>query len=366
MTLKKRGFTLIELLVVIAIIAVLISLLLPAVQQAREAARRTQCKNNIKQLGLALHNYHDTFNMFPPGSVVRDTQTPKNRDSSAAGLAANSNAEACSMHGDATNDAGAPWPVLVLPYIEQTNLYDTFDLSGGFYSRYDLRGGWAQPPNFVAQDGSSPVSMRCPSNPNVTKDPYILSYYGCSGGGLTSSLRKYHDNHGVVYNKTGPCWTPISGGSARVFWDSGMLYTNSNVNISEVRDGATNTIMVGEQMYVGLDRVYNNNNGGAYHWTWAAGSRTHNGNSPNHSSLTNTYDGINNPTFSFTHQAAVEVTGAAKAHTQMMMAYSSWHTGGAHMCFGDGSVTFLSENMDLATYRVLGPKADGSIVAGAF
>lgn len=98
---RNAGFTLIELLVVIAIIAILIALLLPAVQQAREAARRTQCKNNLKQLGLALHNYHDTHSVFPPGLLGRCT-TP---DLNASGL------------------------VMLLPYIEQNNLYSQFNFS---------------------------------------------------------------------------------------------------------------------------------------------------------------------------------------------------------------------------------------------
>ena len=105
----RRAFTLIELLVVIAIIAILIALLLPAVQQAREAARRTQCKNNLKQMGLALHNYHDTFQVFPYGEMNGIGQSP------AAGTKRNQNGL-----------------VMLLPYIEQANLYSTLDFSGSF------------------------------------------------------------------------------------------------------------------------------------------------------------------------------------------------------------------------------------------
>ena len=98
----KRGFTLIELLVVIAIIAILIALLLPAVQQAREAARRTQCKNNIKQLGLALHNYHDVNLTFPPGYVLQE--------------------------GGAVGAHNWDWSAMILPYIEQSALFNTLDV----------------------------------------------------------------------------------------------------------------------------------------------------------------------------------------------------------------------------------------------
>ena len=110
---QSRGFTLIELLVVIAIIAVLVSLLLPAVQQAREAARRTQCKNNLKQLGLAMHNYHDTFNTFPPGHVsdfpaIPPWVSPGNLSSSEVGC--------------------WTWGAMLLPNLEQTGLYNVLSV----------------------------------------------------------------------------------------------------------------------------------------------------------------------------------------------------------------------------------------------
>src|SRR5688500_16410885 len=105
---SRGGFTLIELLVVIAIIAVLISLLLPAVQQAREAARRTQCKNNLKQIGLALHNYHDTFNRFPPGSLWFNKKLPAD------------------ANGQNYGEYGPSWLVLILPQMEQTPLHQLY------------------------------------------------------------------------------------------------------------------------------------------------------------------------------------------------------------------------------------------------
>src|SRR6056297_1264459 len=102
---RRAGFTLIELLVVIAIIAILVALLLPAVQQAREAARRSSCKNNLKQLGLALHNYHDTHTTLPPGWISVD------------GV----------VHSPHDGVSGAGWGTMILPFVEQSNLYDAFN-----------------------------------------------------------------------------------------------------------------------------------------------------------------------------------------------------------------------------------------------
>ena len=136
----SRGFTLIELLVVIAIIAILIALLLPAVQQAREAARRTQCRNNLKQIGLALHNYHDTFRLFPPG-VIRDGQN---------------------------NSEAWGWTVFILPFLEQANLYNQLDPDT--YRLRDLLAGLN--PTYPAPTANAAILQNplsvfiCPSDPN--------------------------------------------------------------------------------------------------------------------------------------------------------------------------------------------------------
>ena len=184
-----RGFTLVELLVVIAIIGVLVALLLPAVQAAREAARRTSCSNNLKQIGLALHNYHDTFNVFPPGNFMAAGPIPNP-------IPANvvvPNANGC-FTGAGSVRPGAPWTVLVLPYIEQKPLHDSLDFNVEFNSYQNIG---TQTIN--TQRCRIPISVyRCPSyatpphpwvrptavaGTDQSYAPLINNYYACMGGG---------------------------------------------------------------------------------------------------------------------------------------------------------------------------------------
>lgn len=207
---KRRGFTLVELLVVIAIIAVLMGLLLPAVQMAREAARRTQCQNNLRQLGLSLLNYESSRQYFPPGWVVRESATT---------LAA-------------LEEPGYAWSHALLPNLEQSNLYDRFDrsLPVNDASHYPLLKNYL--PTFVcASDAGANVALAAPimaPSPLVHDpvEPLPLPEVAKSN---------YVGNFGTMEMLP------------EVVESDGMFFRNSKIRIAQVLDGTSNTLFVGER-----------------------------------------------------------------------------------------------------------------------
>lgn len=190
-----RGFTLIELLVVIAIIAILIALLLPAVQQAREAARRSQCKNNLKQMGLAFHNYHESFRVLPPGFVVD-----------------------LAVANGASGNGGIGWSGFILPGVDQANLYNTID--------------------FNADWGTGINEDACAT---------FLSVYRCP-----SDTTVEHRNHDGIDNRVPTsylaCYSGTAGSDseANVTNADGTFFLNSSVKMRDISDGTSNTIAAGE------------------------------------------------------------------------------------------------------------------------
>jgi len=200
---EKRGFTLIELLVVIAIIAVLVALLLPAVQQAREAARRSSCKNNLKQLGLALHNYHDTHTVFPPGWVLPCADTEPNHR---------------------FIGRNPSWGFYILPMLEQSQIYNLQDFQMGS-ANCGGSAGILDAPNATNRMNEELPAFSCPSDIKPSRNP--------DGFGTAS----YVANRGTDNR---------DGQDSSVGIQNGMFWTNSSTKMRDITDGTSNTFMVGE------------------------------------------------------------------------------------------------------------------------
>ena len=301
---KKRGFTLIELLVVIAIIAILIALLLPAVQQAREAARRSQCKNNLKQIGLALHNYHDNFRAFPPGSVRRTYGGANSWETSCLG-----------------------WIPRILPFVDQAPLYNQIN--------FEMEHGVSAAPNNALRREKLTV-MRCPSDSSRQPDGNYAptNYLACRGFSTSSGN-----------NSTGSVFS-----------------LNSLVRIRDIEDGTTNTMLVSETFASAplcselpvsnscaavCATEYNNSKTGAqqgYSWMWAQQNHAH------------YYTTIYSP------NPKIPDCGAGSNSGSALISARSKHVGGVHALLGDGSVRFASENIDQTIWRNLGDPADGNTI----
>ncbi|ODA28262.1 DUF1559 domain-containing protein [Planctopirus hydrillae] len=354
---RSRGFTLIELLVVIAIIAVLIALLLPAVQQAREAARRTQCRNNLKQLGLAMHNYHDQSNMFPM-STTRVTGS-----------------------GQSTTTA-ASWIVRLFPMMDQATAYNTLVFTDNDFTMERGKNRAWQTMNSLRVAGlncpSSPLPTTRTQNtntatrnlPSTVTIPTSISiqttnYVGISGaydapGGGTANDTIWEGAHGrQVWN--GIINPPIKG--------------FSTVGLQKVTDGSTNTVMVGEQGDYRnscdsnsppqpkgplVDMRTSNSSGGL----WAGG--------PGGEDSVDQYYGFWGNVTSFRPPGGINYNADCQGPFGSMpywygdpgyhYVFSSTHTGGAHFLFADGSVRFLSQNMSQSILSALCNKNDNTPV----
>lgn len=299
-----------ELLVVIAIIGILIALLLPAVQAAREAARRSQCSNKLKQLGLALHNYHDTHRSFPPG-----TQTASAVDYNEAGW--------CGSHTD-TSNSRASWTVLILPYLEQAARAKAFDYGKQFTSTSNRPGVSVNDTQFLA---SNP-SHQCPSDVNASSDNNNLCYFGVQGGGDSPS-----------------CTNP----NTRAFYINGVLFHNSAVKFRDITDGTTNVLLLGETKYCLTKGARSDN----IVVGWASGAKLDSYGSPlvlaGVELQINSLDGHggNKDTLNF-----------------MTRLFGSFHPGGCQFALCDGSVRFVSEVVDINLLQQSAIRDDSRPIGG--
>ncbi|MGD9853877.1 MAG: DUF1559 domain-containing protein [Planctomycetaceae bacterium] len=326
----RRAFTLIELLVVIAIIAILIALLLPAVQQAREAARRTQCKNHLKQIGLAVHNYVDVYLAFPPSACINPQITVTGNNGS------------WGVHGR------------ILPYLEQGNLYDHVDLTIA----------WDFQPMI---SGLKIPAYACPSDPksDEVRDP---------GGGKPFL---YSTNYGFNFG-TWFVYDPLSGRGG-----DGMFFPNAKLSFAQAADGTSNTLLVSE---VKAWQPYRRNGGpnsttvptaiadaeaevatgGEFkntgHTEWPDGRVHHHGFTT--TLVPNTVVHCTNAgtTYDCDYNSWQEGrNGIAGSPTYAIITSRSHHTGIVQSALADGSARSISENIDLTIWRALGTRAGGEV-----
>ena len=308
----RRGFTLIELLVVIAIIAVLIALLLPAVQQAREAARRSQCKNHLKQWGLAIHNYNDTFGILP--STINATPW---------------------------SNCGVGAMVHLMPYIEQTASYMQISFVGS--STWELPVASSAPNMSRYHQIKIPV-LRCPTDTSPDFRPgdngpqgqfWYNASYGMSVGNQRESGNGCSSYPGNTFG-TGASDHTDSADISTISGVSGRY--GPAIRFRDISDGLSNTILMGEIRSECSDHAQHgwanvNNN-------WF-GTRA----PINFKTCPNDGGGCNSP-----------------GNWQTSMGFKSRHTGGAHFLIGDGTVRFISENIDYTNYQRLGDRRDGQVL----
>jgi prepilin-type N-terminal cleavage/methylation domain-containing protein len=296
---RARAFTLIELLVVIAIIAILIALLLPAVQQAREAARRSQCKNNLKQFGLAVHNYHDVHNALPPGWIGVASGLP-----------------------NPGGESGFSWGTFLLPYIEQPALYGQLNLSqalDGVNNRTKLN--------------QRLTVFQCPSDPK----PDIALIDDRAGVELEMATANYAGVFGSV--ELDECFeaslgTPPLTSSGQCVSD-GTFFHNSRVRFRDITDGLSNTFLIGERT-----TFTDHNSGEVVYGTWSG-------------ALPEVDDA---PARVIGHAEHLPNMGHDPED------FGSAHTGGAQFVVADGHVIFVSQNIDKNVFIGLGTRNKQEVI----
>ncbi len=322
----RMGFTLVELLVVIAIIGILVALLLPAIQAAREAARRSQCSNNLKQMGLALHNYHDTFQAFPFGSRSHPTLVPR-------------------------NSYGTNWRASILAFMEERAVFDQLNFeTGGF-----------------AGAGSGPFS-----NGNEILSGLVVKAYKCPSstmgpfeadkGTANPNNSQMHDYVGVsgAYPDPGDRATICKQSMRGMVCRNGLLLPNENRGLQSAVDGASNSLLLAEQSGL-VDKVLirANYNGG---WTGTAADP---GNPVYTVATMPANHNFYHTGLSVIRWAINSPTSVAASSDQCYMTntvLNSFHPGGIQAVLADGSVRFLASTVDMTTLLRIGSCDDGESV----
>lgn len=306
---NRHGFTLIELLVVIAIIALLIGLLLPAVQKVREASGRTSCQNNLKQIGIALHHYHDGVGHLPRAGELM-TQLS--------------------------------WHVYILASLEQGSLFDQFSQAAGAYTMTGKNDPFGLTRIATYQCPSSPrqrMATGSPHNVNTpdlvnNQPPFTPHYYGIHGPKGTNPAT----GTDYPFDNTGS----HGGFASTVFFErdtTNNVMLDPGVKFTSATDGLSNTFLLGEMSW-------DNNVTGTRYRSWVRGCDT----APVCAGAKNIVNAINTPSIAVFND----------------MAMGSMHPRGANFCFGDGSVRFIRENIPLTTYRALASRNGGETLSGDY
>ena len=289
-----HGFTLVELLVVIAIIGILVALLLPAIQAAREAARRMNCSNKFKQVALALHTYHDSHDVFAPGSFTYRTDD-------------------CPPAGNPSSYYGWGWATFILPYIEMSAAYDEFNFTGWYNNSTSYRAA-----------GVLVSAYLCPSDPQNGEYMEITGATGPDGQPNQPDGRDFSITNmaGVTDSTNWKCtYFPKFYRTA-----DGMMGDRQGCRIRDVVDGTSNTLMIAEVTGAG--------GGTRVGKTWVIFAQL------------DTYEGINGPS---TIQGGI----SSAAYNFRTSGPASYHPGGCHFAMGDGSVRFFADSIDRTVLRAL-------------
>lgn len=335
---KRLGFTLVELLVVIAIIGILVGLLLPAVQAAREAARRMQCTNNLKQLALAFHNHHDTFRSFPTGGQERSGSRY--------------------LIG---------WPGKIFPFFEQGNLRNRVDsMTAGVNTSVTILGittnataldfimPWrftAAPHNGGDKIFENPIpSFICPSSELGTQSPDGSASTDPAIRAIYQGALHYRANGGA------PTVALIQGRQGRQQWfsKSGVMYPECKTTFGTITDGSSNTILLGETSSALGRNLGSRSWGGIQPWTWGYYS---------YPLVPTPVGSATNGWLQIDHKIVTHPIGYTGAFFTNETPFTSNHTGGANFALCDGSVQFISKSIPLLLLQNYATVSDGQVVS---